>query len=33
MESSFFVIEDALKRVQPGMQFDQAGRKAPGGST
>jgi Protein of unknown function (DUF1488) len=25
MEASFFVIEDALKRIQPGMQFDEAG--------
>lgn len=25
MERSFFVTEDALKRVQPDMQFDQAG--------
>jgi hypothetical protein len=24
MESSFFVTEDALKRVQPDMAFDQA---------
>ncbi len=25
METSFFVTEDALKRVQPGMIFDQIG--------
>jgi hypothetical protein len=25
MEASFFVTEDALKRVQPGMTFDQNG--------
>jgi hypothetical protein len=25
MESSFFVTEDALKRIQPEMRFDQAG--------
>jgi Protein of unknown function (DUF1488) len=25
MESSFLVTEDALKRVQPDMQFDEAG--------
>ena len=25
MEWSFFVTEDALKRVQPNMQFDEAG--------
>jgi Protein of unknown function (DUF1488) len=25
MESSFFVTEDALKRIQPDMRFDQAG--------
>jgi hypothetical protein len=25
MEWSFFVTEDALKRVQPGMRFDEAG--------
>jgi hypothetical protein len=25
MEASFFVTEDALKRVQPGMRFDEAG--------
>ncbi len=25
MEASFFVTEEALKRVQPGMQFDEAG--------
>jgi hypothetical protein len=25
MEASFFVTEDALKRVQPNMQFDEAG--------
>ena len=25
MEASFFVTEDALKRVQPGMAFDQNG--------
>ena len=25
MERSFFVTEDALKRVQPDMRFDQAG--------
>jgi hypothetical protein len=25
MEAVFFVTEDALKRVQPGMQFDEAG--------
>ena len=25
MESSFFVTEDALKRVQPDMRFDEAG--------
>jgi uncharacterized protein DUF1488 len=25
MESSFFVTADALKRIQPGMNFDQAG--------
>jgi Protein of unknown function (DUF1488) len=25
MESSFFVSEDALKRIQPDMRFDQAG--------
>jgi hypothetical protein len=25
MESSFFVIEDALKRIQPDMMFGQAG--------
>jgi hypothetical protein len=25
MEASFFVTEDALKRVQPGMTFDQSG--------
>jgi hypothetical protein len=25
MESSFFVTEDALKRIQPDMRFDEAG--------
>jgi Protein of unknown function (DUF1488) len=25
METSFFVTEDALKRVQPDMQFDESG--------
>jgi len=25
MEASFYVTEDALKRVQPDMQFDEAG--------
>jgi hypothetical protein len=25
MESSFFVAEDALKRIQPDMKFDDAG--------
>jgi Protein of unknown function (DUF1488) len=25
MERSFFVTEDALKRVQPDMRFDEAG--------
>ena len=25
METSFFVTEDALKRVQPDMRFDEAG--------
>ena len=25
MEAVFFVTEDALKRVQPGIQFDEAG--------
>jgi Protein of unknown function (DUF1488) len=25
MESSFFVTDDALKRIQPDMKFDQAG--------
>lgn len=25
MESSFFVAEDALKRIQPDMEFDDAG--------
>jgi Protein of unknown function (DUF1488) len=25
METSFFVTEDALKRIQPGMEFDEAG--------
>jgi hypothetical protein len=25
MESSFFVAEDALKRIQPDMRFDDAG--------
>ena len=25
MEASFFVTEDALKRVQPDMRFDEAG--------
>ena len=25
MESSFFVSEDALKRIQPDMRFDEAG--------
>jgi len=25
MEVSFFVTEDALKRIQPGMRFDEAG--------
>jgi Protein of unknown function (DUF1488) len=25
MEASFFVTEDALKRVYPGMQFDEVG--------
>jgi len=25
MEASFFITEEALKRVQPGMQFDEAG--------
>jgi len=25
MEASFFVAEDALKRVQPDMRFDEAG--------
>jgi hypothetical protein len=25
MEASFFVNEDALKRIQPGMCFDEAG--------
>jgi hypothetical protein len=25
MESSFFVMEEALKRIQPGMRFDEAG--------
>ena len=25
MEASFYVTEDALKRVQPGMRFDEAG--------
>lgn len=25
MEKSFFVTEDALKRVQPNMRFDEAG--------
>jgi Protein of unknown function (DUF1488) len=25
MEASFFVTEDALKRVQPNMQFDEPG--------
>jgi len=25
MEAVFFVTEDALKRVQPGMRFDEAG--------
>ena len=25
MESSFFVDEDALKRIQPDMRFDEAG--------
>ena len=25
MEAVFFVSEDALKRVQPGMRFDEAG--------
>lgn len=25
MESSFFVTEDALKQIQPGMRFDEAG--------
>jgi Protein of unknown function (DUF1488) len=25
METSFFVTEDALKRIQPGMEFDEVG--------
>jgi hypothetical protein len=25
MEASFFVAEDALKRIQPDMRFDEAG--------
>ena len=25
MEASFFVTEDALKRIEPGMTFDQTG--------
>lgn len=25
METSFFVHEDALKRIQPGIRFDEAG--------
>ena len=25
MEASFFVNEDALKRIQPDMRFDEAG--------
>jgi hypothetical protein len=25
METSFFVEEDALKRIQPDMRFDEAG--------
>jgi uncharacterized protein DUF1488 len=25
METSFFITEDALKRVQPDMRFDEAG--------
>ena len=25
MEASFFVVEDALKRIQPDMRFDEAG--------
>ena len=25
MEASFFVSEDALKRIQPDMRFDEAG--------
>jgi hypothetical protein len=25
MEAAFFVTEDALKRIQPGMRFDEAG--------
>ena len=25
MEASFFMTEDALKRVQPDMRFDEAG--------
>ena len=25
METSFFVTEDALKRIQPDMTFDEAG--------
>ncbi len=25
MEASFFITEDALKRVQPNMRFDEAG--------
>ena len=25
MEVSFFVTEDALKKIQPGMRFDEAG--------
>ena len=25
MEASFYVTEDALKRVQPSMRFDEAG--------
>jgi hypothetical protein len=28
MESSFFVTEDALKRIEPEMRFDQAGALA-----
>jgi hypothetical protein len=25
MEASFFVTEDALRRIEPGMTFDQTG--------